>query len=45
MESILSNTVSAVGNYDDIPTAITSTATVVTMVSGCLLYTSDAADE
>lgn len=34
MESILSNTVSAVGNYDDIPTAITSTATVVTMVSG-----------
>ena len=34
MESTLSNTVSAVGNYDDIPTAITSTATVVTMVSG-----------
>ena len=34
MESTLSNTVSAVGNYDDIPTAITSAATVVTMVSG-----------
>lgn len=34
MEKILSNTVKAVGNYNDIPTSITSAATVVTMISG-----------
>lgn len=34
MEQTLTNTVRAVGNYDNIPTAITSTASVVTMISG-----------
>ena len=34
MEQTLNNTVRVVGNYDSIPTAVTSTATVVTMVSG-----------
>lgn len=34
MEKILSNTAKAVGNYNSIPTSITSTATVVTMISG-----------
>lgn len=34
MEKILSNTVKAVGNYNDIPTSITSAATVVTMING-----------
>ena len=34
MEKILNNTAQAVGNYNDIPTSITSTATVVTMISG-----------
>lgn len=34
MEQTLTNTVRAVGNYDSIPTAITSTASVVTMISG-----------
>lgn len=34
MENELSNTVSAVGNYNSIPTSITSLASVVTMISG-----------
>lgn len=34
METELTNTVRAVGNYNNIPTAITSDALVVTMVSG-----------
>lgn len=34
MENTLSNTASAVGNYNDIPTSVTSTASVVTMVNG-----------
>lgn len=34
MEQTLTNTVRAVGNYNSIPTAITSTASVVTMISG-----------
>lgn len=34
MEQTLTNTVRAVGNYDNIPTAITSSASVVTMISG-----------
>ncbi len=34
METELSNTVSAVGNYNEIPTSITSLASVVTMISG-----------
>lgn len=34
MENELSNTVTAVGNYNSIPTSITSLASVVTMISG-----------
>lgn len=34
MADTLNNTVSAVGNYNSIPTSITSAASVVTMVSG-----------
>lgn len=34
MEKTLTNTVKAVGNYNDIPTAITSAASVVTMING-----------
>ena len=34
METELTNTVSAVGNYNNIPTSITSAATLVTMISG-----------
>lgn len=34
METTLNNTVSAVGNYNSIPTSITSLASVVTMISG-----------
>lgn len=34
METELSNTVRAVGNYNDVPTSITSTVSVVTMISG-----------
>ncbi len=34
MEKELSNIVSAVGNYDQIPTSITSVASVVTMIDG-----------
>lgn len=34
MEKTLNNTVKAVGNYNDIPTSITSTATVVTLIDG-----------
>lgn len=34
METELTNTVRAVGNYNNIPTAITSDALVVTMISG-----------
>lgn len=34
METEITNTVRAVGNYNNIPTAITSDALVVTMVSG-----------
>lgn len=34
MEQTLSNTAKVVGNYESIPTAITYSATVVTMVSG-----------
>lgn len=34
METELTNTIRAVGNYNNIPTAITSDALVVTMVSG-----------
>lgn len=34
MEQTLNNTAKAVGNYNNIPTAITSVASVVTMVSG-----------
>lgn len=34
MEKELSNIVSAVGNYDEIPTSITSVASVVTMIDG-----------
>lgn len=34
MEKTLSNTVKAVGDYNDIPTSITSAASVVTMISG-----------
>ena len=34
METELTNTTSAVGNYNNIRTAITSTASVVTMVDG-----------
>ncbi len=33
MEITLNNTVSAVGNYNSIPTSITSLASVVTMIS------------
>lgn len=34
MESELTNTVTAVGNYNSIPTSITSNASVVTMIDG-----------
>ena len=34
MENELTNTVTAVGNYNNIPTSITSTASVVTMIDG-----------
>ena len=34
METELSNTVRAVGNYNDVPTSITSAVSVVTMISG-----------
>lgn len=34
METELTNTVKAVGNYNNIPTSITSDALVVTMISG-----------
>lgn len=34
MENELTNTVTAVGNYNSIPTSITSTASVVTMIDG-----------
>lgn len=34
MEQTLTNVVTAVGNYNEIPTSITSTASVVTMISG-----------
>lgn len=34
MENILNNTVTALGNYNNIPTSITSLASVVTMISG-----------
>lgn len=34
MENELTNTVTAVGNYNSIPTSITSTASVVTMIGG-----------
>lgn len=34
MEKELNNIVSAVGNYDEIPTSITSVASVVTMIDG-----------
>lgn len=34
METELSNTVSALGNYNSIPTSITSDAVLVTMISG-----------
>lgn len=38
MESELSNKVTEVGNYNSIPTSITSTASVVTMIDGLILY-------
>lgn len=34
MENELTNTVTAIGNYNSIPTSITSTASVVTMIDG-----------
>lgn len=34
METELSNTVRAVGNYNNVPTSITSAVSVVTMISG-----------
>lgn len=34
MEQTLSNTVRVVGNYENIPTSVTSVATVVTMIDG-----------
>lgn len=34
MENELTNTVTTVGNYNSIPTSITSTASVVTMIDG-----------
>ena len=34
METELTNTVKTVGNYNNIPTSITSDALVVTMISG-----------
>lgn len=34
MENELTNTVTAVGNYNSIPTSITNTASVVTMIDG-----------
>lgn len=34
MEQELNNTASAVGNYNEIPTSITSSVSVVTMISG-----------
>lgn len=34
METILSNTVSALGNYNDVPTAMASEAVLVTMLDG-----------
>ena len=34
MENTLNNTVTALGNYNNIPTSITSLASVVTMISG-----------
>lgn len=34
METILSNTVSALGNYNDVPTAMTSEAVLVTLLDG-----------
>lgn len=34
METTLSNTVKAVGNYNEIPTSITSAAAIVTMITG-----------
>ena len=37
MENQLSNTVTSVGNYNNIPTSVTSVASVVTMVSGLTL--------
>lgn len=34
METILSNTVSALGNYNDVPTAMASEAVLVTLLNG-----------
>lgn len=34
METILSNTVSALGNYNDVPTAMASEAVLVTLLDG-----------
>ena len=40
MEKELNNTVTAVGNYNDVPTSITSAVSVVTMIDGLTIVKS-----